>query len=103
WQLSSGVEQALSLDDLFSRSDMVTVHVPLTDATRALVNESRLRLMRPRGVVLNFARAPVVDEGAVVAALDRGSLSTYVCDFPTTASKDHPKVVALPHLGASTG
>src|SRR4249920_1984314 len=81
WQLSSGVEQALSLDDLFARSDMVTVHVPLMDATRALVNEARLRLMRPGGVVLNFARAPIVDEAAVLAALDRGSLSSYVCDF----------------------
>jgi D-3-phosphoglycerate dehydrogenase / 2-oxoglutarate reductase len=103
WQLSSGVEQALSLDDLFARSDMVTVHVPLMDATRALVNEARLRLMRPGGVVLNFARAPIVDEAAVLASLDRGSLSSYVCDFPTAAAKNHPKVVALPHLGASTG
>ncbi len=57
WQLSSGVEQALSLDDLFARSDMVTVHVPLNDATRNLVNEARIRLM-PRGsVILNFSRA----------------------------------------------
>jgi D-3-phosphoglycerate dehydrogenase len=103
WQLSSGVEQALSLDDLFARCDMVTVHVPLNDATRGLVNEARLRLMRPRGVVLNFARAAIVDEAAVLAALDRGHLSTYVCDFPTRAVKDHPRVVALPHLGASTG
>jgi D-3-phosphoglycerate dehydrogenase len=103
WQLSAGVEQALSLDDLFSRADMVTVHVPLNDATRALVNEARLRLMRPGSVVLNFARAPIVDEAAVLAALDRGALATYVCDFPTAASKNHPRVVALPHLGASTG
>jgi len=103
WQLSSGVEQALSLDDLFARCDMVTVHVPLNDATRGLVNEARLRLMRPGGVVLNFARAAIVDEAAVLAALDRGHLSTYVCDFPTRAVKDHPRVIALPHLGASTG
>jgi D-3-phosphoglycerate dehydrogenase len=103
WQLSAGVEQALSLDDLFSRADMVTVHVPLNDATRALVNEARLRLMRPGSVVLNFARAPIVDEAAVLAALDRGALATYVCDFPTAVSKNHPRVVALPHLGASTG
>jgi D-3-phosphoglycerate dehydrogenase len=103
WQLSSGVEQALSLDDLFARCDMITVHVPLNDATRGLVNEARLRLMRPGGVVLNFARAAIVDEAAVLAALDRGHLSTYVCDFPTRAVKDHPRVVALPHLGASTG
>jgi D-3-phosphoglycerate dehydrogenase len=103
WQLSSGVEQALSLDDLFARCDMITVHVPLMDATRSLVNEARLRLMRPGGVVLNFARAAIVDEAAVLASLDAGHLASYVCDFPTRAVKDHPKVVALPHLGASTG
>jgi D-3-phosphoglycerate dehydrogenase len=103
WQLSSGVEQALSLDDLFARCDAVTVHVPLNDTTRELVNQARLHLMRPGGVVLNFARAAIVDEAAILAALDRGHLATYVCDFPTRASKDHAKVVALPHLGASTG
>ena len=103
WQLSSGVEQALSLDDLFARSDMVTVHVPLVDATRALVNSARIRLMRPGGVILNFARAGIVDESAVLAALESGALAAYVCDFPSAAIKDHPQVVALPHLGASTG
>jgi D-3-phosphoglycerate dehydrogenase len=102
WQLSSSVEQALSMDDLFARSDMVTVHVPLADATRGLVNESRLRLMRRTGVVLNFSRAPIVDDRAIVAALDAGRLHAYVCDFPQNLLKDHPKVITLPHLGAST-
>lgn len=102
WQLSSGVEQALSLDDLFTRADMVTVHVPLLDATRNLVNASRLRFLKPDGVVLNFSRAAIVDEAAVLAALDAGKLGSYVCDFPTRTNKDHPKVIALPHLGAST-
>jgi D-3-phosphoglycerate dehydrogenase len=103
WQLSSGVEQALSLDDLFSRCDIVTVHVPLNDHTRKLVNAARIRLMRKGGVVLNFARAQIVDETAVLEGLEAGHLSCYVCDFPTNAVKSHPKVVALPHLGASTG
>jgi D-3-phosphoglycerate dehydrogenase len=103
WQLSSGVEQALSLDDLFARCDFVTVHVPLNDHTRGLVNAARIGLMRPGGVVLNFARAQIVDEQAVVAGLDSGQLAAYVCDFPTNAIKTHPKIVALPHLGASTG
>ncbi|MGQ0428687.1 MAG: phosphoglycerate dehydrogenase [Gammaproteobacteria bacterium] len=102
WQLSSGVEQALSLDDLFARSDAVTVHVPLTEQTRALVNSQRLRLMQDGATVLNFARAGIVDEEAVLAALESGRLAAYVCDFPTPRSKDHPRVVALPHLGAST-
>lgn len=102
WQLSSGVEQALSMDDLFSRCDMVTVHVPLLEATRGLVNTSRLRLLKSNGVILNFSRAGIVDERAVLEALDSGKLHAYVCDFPTNALKSHPKVVALPHLGAST-
>jgi len=103
WQLSSSVEQALSLDDLFARADVVTVHVPLNPDTRDLVNDARLKLMRKGGVILNFARAPIVDTQAVIAALDAGRLRAYVCDFPSNALKDHPRVVTLPHLGASTG
>ncbi len=102
WQLSSGVEQALSLDDLFSRADMITVHVPLNDATRGLVNAARLKLMKPAGVVINFARAGIVEEAGIRAALDAGSTGAYVCDFPSAALKDHERVIALPHLGAST-
>jgi len=102
WQLSSGVEQALSLDDLFARSDVVTMHVPLTDTTRSLVNAQRIRLMRNGTILLNFARAAIVDEADVLAALDSGKIAAYVCDFPTPQCKDHPGVIALPHLGAST-
>jgi D-3-phosphoglycerate dehydrogenase len=103
WQLSSNVEQALSLDDLFARADIVSVHVPLNDHTRGLVNEARLALMRKGGVVLNFARAPIVDDQAVIGSLDAGHLRAYVCDFPKNGLKDHPRIVTLPHLGASTG
>ncbi len=101
-QLSSGVERTPSLDDLFARADMVTVHVPLVDGTRKLINAARLRLMRPGGTVVNFSRAGIVDVAAVIDALDAGTLARYVCDFPTNAIREHPKVVALPHLGAST-
>ena len=103
WQLSAGVTQALSVDDLFARSDAVTLHVPAVAATRGLVNVQRLKLMKPGAALLNFARAEIVDEGAVLSALDAGHLSAYVSDFPSAASKRHPKVIALPHLGASTG
>jgi D-3-phosphoglycerate dehydrogenase / 2-oxoglutarate reductase len=103
WQLSSNVEQALSLDDLFARSEVITVHVPQNQDTKGLVNAARLKLMKKGGVILNFARAGIVDSAAIVAALDDGRLHAYVCDFPSTALKDHPKVIALPHLGASTG
>ena len=82
WQLSSGVEQALSLEDLFARSHAVTVHVPLTEATRGLVNAKRIALMPDGGTVLNFARAAIVDEAAVVAALARGQARRLCLRFP---------------------
>jgi D-3-phosphoglycerate dehydrogenase len=103
WQLSSGVEQAASLDDLFARSDMITPHVPLVDGTRSLVNADRLKLMHPGGILLNFARGGIVDENAVIESLDAGHLAAYVCDFPSNQNRRHPKITALPHLGASTG
>lgn len=103
WQLSASIEQARSLDELFSRSQFVTVHVPLVEATRGLVNSTRLQLMPEQAVLLNFSRAPIVDDAAVIAALDVGRLHAYICDFPKNALKDHPRVITLPHLGASTG
>jgi D-3-phosphoglycerate dehydrogenase len=102
WQLSAGVQKAVNLDDLFARADVVTVHVPLTKSTDKLVNASRLEAM-PRGaVILNFSRDAIVDGAAVIEALDAGKLRSYVTDFPTRALIDHPKVICLPHLGAST-
>jgi D-3-phosphoglycerate dehydrogenase / 2-oxoglutarate reductase len=103
WQLSSSVEQALSLDDLFARSDAISVHVPLTNDTRGMVNAARLNLMRKGGVILNFARGPIVDDAAIVASLNADHLGSYVCDFPNNVLKDQARVVTLPHLGASTG
>jgi D-3-phosphoglycerate dehydrogenase / 2-oxoglutarate reductase len=103
WQLSANVEQALSLEDLFARADAVSVHVPLNEYTRGLVNAARLALMKSDATILNFARGAIVDTAAVLAALDAARLHAYVCDFPQHALKDHPKVVTLPHLGASTG
>jgi D-3-phosphoglycerate dehydrogenase len=102
WQLSSTVQQALSLDDLCARSDAVTVHVPLMKETRGLFNEKCLSRMRPESVLLNFARAPIVEDAAVLEALDSGRLRAYVCDFPSSALKNHPRAITLPHLGAST-
>jgi D-3-phosphoglycerate dehydrogenase len=76
--------------------------VPLTDATRGLVNAKRIALMPEGGTVLNFARSAIVDEPAVIGALRSGRLAAYVCDFPSAAARGVPGVVALPHLGAST-
>ncbi|AXQ29498.1 3-phosphoglycerate dehydrogenase [Solimonas sp. K1W22B-7] len=103
WQLNSGVRQALSVDDLVSKSQFISVHVPLLDATRGLINADRLKLMPKKGVILNFAREAIVDEKAVIESLDAGGLHAYVCDFPSNALKGHPRVIATPHLGASTG
>jgi len=103
WKLDSRVKQALSVDDLVSKSQFISVHVPLLDATRNLINADRLKLMKKQGVILNFARAEIVDEKAVVEALAAGQLHAYVCDFPSNALKGNPKVLATPHLGASTG
>ncbi len=103
WQLSANVEQALSLEDLFTRADAISVHVPLNENTEGLVNAARLSFMKRDATLLNFARAAIVDSAAVLAALDAGRLHAYVCDFPSRALKDHPRVITLPHLGASTG
>ncbi|MBL6749406.1 MAG: phosphoglycerate dehydrogenase [Nevskia sp.] len=103
WQLNSGVRQALSVDDLLSRSQFVSVHVPLLEATRALINAERLRLLKKPGVLLNFARAEIVDEDAVLGALASGTLYAYACDFPSQKLQGHRQVIATPHLGASTG
>ena len=103
WQLSSGVEQEETLDELFQHADFVTCHVPLIDATRKLVNADRIALMNEHSVLINFARGGVVDDEAAIAALDSGKLHAYVTDFPTPELIAHEKVVALPHLGASTG
>ena len=102
WALSSGVQKAVNLDDLFARADVVTVHVPLNKSTDKLVNAGRLESMRRGGVILNFSRDAIVDSAAVIEVLDSGRLRAYVTDFPTRALLDHPKVICLPHLGAST-
>jgi D-3-phosphoglycerate dehydrogenase len=102
WQLSSGVEHADTLDQLFQRADFVTLHVPLMEATRNIVNADRLQLMKDGAVLVNFARDGIVDDAAAIAALDSGKLHSFVTDFPTPELIKNPKAITLPHLGAST-
>jgi D-3-phosphoglycerate dehydrogenase len=102
WQLSRKIEKAVSLDHLFSQCDAITVHVPLLDATKGIVNKERVAMMPKGGIIVNLARGGICDDAAVLAALDSGHLHSYVIDFPTSALMTHEKVLSFPHLGAST-
>jgi len=102
WEMSSDVRQAASIEELLTHVDYVTFHVPLIDATRNMINAERLKLIKDNAIILNFSRHGVVDDEAVVAAIDEGKVYSYVCDFPNNLLKNHPRVITLPHLGAST-
>ena len=102
WSLPAQVKKAASVADVLRNADFVTLHVPLIDATRDLVNADNLPLMRAGAVLMNFSREGVTNESAVLAALDSNKLAWYACDFPSRAANAHPRVLALPHLGAST-
>jgi D-3-phosphoglycerate dehydrogenase len=102
WSLPAQVKKAASVTEVLKNASFISLHVPLVDGTRDLVNEANVDLTRPGAVLLNFSREGVVNDAAVLGALDRGQLGWYVCDFPSGRILRHPKVVALPHLGAST-
>jgi D-3-phosphoglycerate dehydrogenase len=102
WSLPSQVRRAASVNDVLKHANFVTVHVPLVDATRHLVNDANIGLMRRGAVLLNFSREGVVSDSAVLEALAAHRLGHYVCDFPGVATLGHPNIIALPHLGAST-
>ena len=102
WGLPSQVKKANSVDDLLKHSDFVTLHIPLLDSTRGLINEKRIKTMKAGSVLLNFARDAIVDEDAVLAGIAAKHIRYYVCDFPTQKVQNNPAVIALPHLGAST-
>jgi len=102
WRLPATVRRANSIEELLKAADFVTLHLPLLPATRNLIDEPRLALMKQGAVLLNFARDALVDDVAVVAALRARRLKYYLCDFPGPALLHEPGVVALPHLGAST-
>ena len=103
WRLPSSVRKAHSIEELLRQSDFVTLHVPLVEVTRHLIDEARLAMMKPGASLLNFARDAIVDEAAVVAALRARRIKYYLCDFPGPRLLGTPGVVTLPHLGASTG
>ena len=102
WSLPSQVKKAHSIEDLLKHSDFVSLHIPLLDATRGLINEKRVQAMKAGSVLRNFARDAIVDEDAVLAGLASKHIRNYVCDFPTHKTQGNLGVIALPHLGAST-
>jgi D-3-phosphoglycerate dehydrogenase len=102
WSLPAQVKKAASVSDVLKNANFISLHVPLVDATRDLINEKNVGITKPGAVLLNFSREGVVSDAAVLSALDSGQLGWYVCDFPSGKILRHPKVVALPHLGAST-
>ncbi len=102
WSLPSQVRRAGSVNEVLRNADIVTLHVPLLPGTRNLVGAGNIGLVRPGAVLLNFSREGIVDDKAVLEALDAGRLDRYVCDFPSAAINAHAKAIALPHLGAST-
>lgn len=102
WELSSSVEESRQIEPLIAQSDFISLHVPLTSETKNLINADRLKLVKPGTILLNFARDEIIDKQALKAALDSKKISAYICDFPCAELKNHPQVICLPHLGAST-
>jgi D-3-phosphoglycerate dehydrogenase / 2-oxoglutarate reductase len=102
WRLSSEVSRMENLQALLAKSDYISLHVPAMAATNHLINDAALALTKPGAVLLNFARETIVDSAAVKRSLDAGKLGRYVCDFPEPDLLNHAKVIAMPHIGAST-
>lgn len=102
WSLPSQVRKAHTLDELLKHSDCITVHVPLLELTRHLIDHKRVAKMRPGAILLNFAREGIVDVDAVLAGINESRIRYFVTDFPAPQMQGHPAVIALPHLGAST-
>lgn len=102
WGLSSSVKRALSLDQLLTEADYVTLHTPLSDKTKGMISTEKISVMKKGARILNFARGGLVSNVAILDALNQGIVSAYVTDFPDDELLASDKVIPLPHLGAST-
>ena len=102
WRLSSDVRKMDTLEALLAKSDFVTLHLPVLDSTRGLINADKLKAAKPGCKLLNFARSEIVDADAIVAALDAGQLGAYIADFPKPGLIGRDDVILMPHIGAST-
>lgn len=102
WNLSREVKHITDVNDIYRDCDFITVHVPLSESTKGMINADALSSMKPSAVVLNFARAPLVDTKAMVEALKTGRIHKYVTDFPVPDIANVKDAIVIPHLGAST-
>ncbi|WOJ97099.1 phosphoglycerate dehydrogenase [Congregibacter brevis] len=103
WRLSSDVEKMDNLNSLFGRADYISLHLPVLESTRGLVSDNLLANVNPSLVLLNFARGEIVDNEAVMRALNEQRMHRYVSDFPANETLRHPGMLQMPHIGASTG
>jgi D-3-phosphoglycerate dehydrogenase / 2-oxoglutarate reductase len=102
WRLANQVERQENLTSLIARSDYVTLHLPVLENTRNLIDRKIINYFKTGAVLLNYSRDALVDDGALLDGLNSGRLSCYVTDFPTPALVGHPKAILMPHIGAST-
>jgi D-3-phosphoglycerate dehydrogenase len=102
WRLSSEIQRAENLASLMAKSDFITLHLPVLDATRHLINKDSLSNVKQGARLLNFAREEIVDTDAVIESLDAGRLDRFITDFPTPALLNRDDVIPMPHIGAST-
>ena len=102
WNLSRDVKHVINVDEIYENCDVITIHVPLLDSTREMINEDAISKMKDGVILLNFARDLLVDEKAVLAGIEKGKVRKYVSDFPNTTTAGKPGCIVIPHLGAST-
>lgn len=102
WNLSRDVKHVINVDEIYENCDVITIHVPLLDSTREMINEDAISKMKDGVILLNFARDLLVDEEAVLAGIEKGRVRKHVSDFPNTTTAGKPGCIVIPHLGAST-
>jgi len=102
WNLSKSVKHITNINDIYANCDYITIHVPLMDSTKGMINAEAISMMKEGVVVLNYARDILIDEEALLAAIDSGKVHRYVTDFPNSLVAGHENVICTPHLGAST-
>ena len=102
WSLSRNVKHINSVEEIYSACDFITIHVPLLDDTKKMLNKEAFAQMKDGVVILNFARDLLVDEEAILTAIEEGKVKKYVTDFPNTITAGKKGCIVTPHLGAST-